>query len=534
MSETPQHIAEMVPNVAATEADSVAAKRLAPATLLLRAPQLLRSLVNGVPLLAILYAKGNLGWMLAAAVFLLLVGWVWLLCYWLRFSFRIGADEISIDSGILSRTHRVIPFDRVQDVSIEQNIVARLLGLAKVRLETGASAGAGQEEGELNAIKLSDAEALRDRIRNWRAVNQAAARPATTGQDEAVEDITDTAPGRIIFAMPLRRVLINGLFGFSLALFAVIFGALQMFGDMFPVDPLRPSQWMKQLDRDNPLLAYLLAHQYLSVALLFAIVAIIGVASGIVTSLFKQYGFKLERTPSGLRRQRGLTTRTDVVIPVKRVQAAMIVSGWLPQRFGWYGLKLQSLASDGAKESDHDVAPLAHLDEIDTILAETSPRQWLGRSAPDATGWHGVHPAMWRYGALAALPMMGVVAVAALLIPKIWPKLPYQFPLWLLVPLFGWYMLARYWRWSRHRYRLELAGTAPVKLEITHGWWKPRHLILPVRNIQSVDIDYGPLYRLAGLANVQLGVAGQNGLSAYSIGALPLATAHALRAKLIA
>jgi pimeloyl-ACP methyl ester carboxylesterase len=29
---------------------------------------------------------------------------------------RIGADEIRIDSGIVSRTHRSIPFDRIQDV----------------------------------------------------------------------------------------------------------------------------------------------------------------------------------------------------------------------------------------------------------------------------------------------------------------------------------------------------------------------------------------------------------------------------------
>lgn len=509
--------------------DRGARQRLHPATLLLRAPQAVRMLVNAIPLFAILYAKGNTLLLLGAAGVILVLGWLWIFFYWLRFSYRIGAEDISIDSGIVSRTHRIIPFDRVQDVSIEQGLLARLTGIAKVRLETGGGASGGQEEGELNAIALGDAESLRDRIRTWRAGHHLAAQAAR----DADEITGEEAPDRPIFAMSLGRVLTAGLFNFSLALFAAIFGLLQLFDDMLPFNPFRPREWVAAFDENNPVILYLLTHQYLSALVGLAVVTLIGVASGVVATLLKQYGFTLTRTPTGLRRQRGLTTRTDVVIPVKRVQAAMVVTGWLRRRFGWYGLKLQSLASDGAKESDHDVAPLAHLDEIDMILAETGTRKGLSRSAPEAEGWHSVHPAMWRFAAIGAVPMIALLLLAAPIIARFWPELPFPVSLWLIAPLFVWYMAARYWRWSHHRYRLELVGAAPVKLEITHGWWNRRHLILPVRNIQSADIDYGPLYRLAGLANIRLGVAGQNGLSAYTIGALPLATARALRAKLI-
>lgn len=509
--------------------DGGARQRLHPATLLLRAPQAVRMLVNALPLFAILYAKGNTLLLFGAAGVVVLLGWLWIFFYWLRFSYRIGTEEISIDSGIMSRTHRVIPFDRVQDVSIEQGLLARITGLAKVRLETGAGSGGGEEEGELNAIALGDAEALRDRIRTWRAGHHITAPAAPDAGEIAGEEAVD----RPVFAMSLGRVLTAGLFNFSLALFAAIFGLLQLFGDVLPFDPFRPLDWEQAFDENNPVILYLLAHQYLSVLVGIAFVTLVGIASGVVTTLLKQYGFTLTRTPTGLRRQRGLTTRTDVVIPIKRVQAAMLVTGWLRRRFGWYGLKLQSLASDGAKESDHDVAPLAHLDEIDRILAETGADRKFARSAPDAQGWRGVHPAMWRYGAIGVVPLIMLLLVAAPLVARLRPDLPFPVSLWLIAPLCLFYMVARYWRWSHHRYRLELAGTIPVKLEITHGWWKRRQLILPVRHIQSVDIDYGPLYRLAGLANIRLGVAGQSGLSAYRIGALPLATAYALRAKLI-
>ena len=37
-------------------------------------------------------------------------------------------------------------------------------------------------------------------------------------------------------------------------------------------------------------------------------------------------GLRVE--PRALRRTRGLTTRTDVAVPVKRVQAAILITGW--------------------------------------------------------------------------------------------------------------------------------------------------------------------------------------------------------------
>ena len=60
---------------------------------------------------------------------------------WWRFTYAIGADEIVIEKGLLQRQRRVIPFDRVQDIAIEQTLLARLFGTAKVKIETGGSGG---------------------------------------------------------------------------------------------------------------------------------------------------------------------------------------------------------------------------------------------------------------------------------------------------------------------------------------------------------------------------------------------------------
>src|SRR3712207_8564933 len=58
---------------------------------------------------------------------------------WLRFRYGFGERDIVIQSGVLNRQRRVIPFDRVQDIDIEQRFLARLFGAAKVRSEEHTS-----------------------------------------------------------------------------------------------------------------------------------------------------------------------------------------------------------------------------------------------------------------------------------------------------------------------------------------------------------------------------------------------------------
>ena len=84
----------------------------------------------------------------------------------------------------------------------------------------------------------------------------------------------------------------------------------------------------------------------------------------------REYRFRLDRSGVGLRRRRGLLTLTDVTLPIRRVQAAIIGTGPLREAFGWSELKLQSLARDEATKGDHVVAPLADDAEVAAIIGE--------------------------------------------------------------------------------------------------------------------------------------------------------------------
>ena len=440
-------------------------------------------------------------WWLAAA---LGVGFVILsvgslLLKWLKLEYRVGDDELRIDSGFLNRTSRAIPFDRVTDVDLEQGPLHRLFGLARVRLETGASAGAKSEDGVLDAIALDRAEALRDHIRSRRGI---AAVP--------VVDQVELPP---LFAMDRRRVAIAGLFNFSLAVLAGLFGVTQTLGNVIGFDPFRRAFWIDLLSRFESTRNTVFAHEYLAAIAGSILLIILGAATGLVRTALREHGFRLDRTATGLRRRRGLATLTDVTIPAKRVQAAIIGSGPARRAFGWCALKLQSLAMDGAR-GDHVVAPLAHPDEAAAVLASLG---WP--AAPDADQWRPLARGHFTSVALV-LAGLGAMTLAAA---------------WLVGPsaLLGLPLLAvaagtRWLEWRHARYAL--SGEI---LFVEHGWWRQKRVILPAAKVQSVELNESFWTRRFGFCRLRLGVAGGGGFAGHGVPAIARVDAENLRCQLL-
>ena len=81
---------------------------------------------------------------------------------YLSFRYRLGADELVIESGVLHRQHRVIPLSRVQNLDLRQSALQRLFGVAQLRVETAS--GNKDVEVELSVLGRSAAEVLRTEI----------------------------------------------------------------------------------------------------------------------------------------------------------------------------------------------------------------------------------------------------------------------------------------------------------------------------------------------------------------------------------
>lgn len=420
---------------------------------------------------------------------------------WTRFRFTLDEDDIRIERGILNRTVRSIPYDRIQDVSIEQKPLARVFGLGEVKFETGGGGKEG-EDAKLSFVGMDRAEALRETIR---------ARKAQVGTAAVGETVEADRPP--VFAMDNRRLVTLGLYSFSLVIFAVLGGVAQQFDFLLPFDWWDFAHWIG-LAEERGINIDAIGASARIIGALFALVALLalGFASGIIRTFLKEHGFRLDRTDRGFRRRRGLLTKTDVVMPVNRVQAAGIVTGPIRKRRGWHALKFVSLAQDSKDEADMMVAPLAKLDEIWPIMAEA-------KLLPPGEGvqFERARGGPWLDQWLIALACLAVGSAV----------------LWFALSIVGWWLAliglligAIFWLDWRHHAHAE----SPVQLFAKNGWWRQRLDIARQVNVQSVTISQGPLTRRRGLATLHFGIAGGK----LDFVALPLEQARAVRDAVMA
>lgn len=439
-------------------------------------------LIQRNPGLAVLIALGILAFLLLGAAI-----------SWWRFTYEVRANEIVIEKGLLSRQRRVIPFDRVRDIAIEQPLLARLVGTAKVRIETG---GAKKDEGVLDMIELSSAHALRDLVR---AMHRAPAAAVTA------EDVQAPAEP-IIFAMSLRRVLVSGIFNFSLIFIALAFGALQYLDQLGIVDIERLIQ-----SRGGGNVAGLL--NFRTAAFVILLLVLLGVASGVLRTLLRDYGFTLTAGETGLKRRRGLLTLSEVVIPARRTEAARIETGLIGGLFHWHGLAFQTLGADIKEDGVQDAAPFARTGEIAHVLAEAG-----FPPMPDGP--------LVRPPVRALLRRCGPWLVAAGVAAVAGQYLPYAG--WLALALIA-MALAASLAWLREAH---LAGEAALYLR--EGLFAQRLWIVPYEKLQVVAIRRGPLQRLLGLSGLIPDTAGAPAFGAPRISDLARGEAEGLARRLLA
>lgn len=420
---------------------------------------------------------------------------------WRRLTYTIGEADIRVESGLLSRTARSVPYERIQDVSLEAKPLPRLFGLVAVKFETGAGGG---DDLALQYLTSAQGEALRQLVREQRADAPAVAAAAASG----VAKPADPEESDVLYALTPRRLLTFGLFEFSLAVFAVLGGALQYVDNITSLDIWDVDLWRRWLAEEGAAVASIgpLAQGLAALAALVGL-ALIGVITGLVRTILRDWGFTLTRSPRGFRRQRGLLTRTDVVMPAHRVQGLVIDTGILRYRYGWHSLSFVSLAQDAEKES-HVVAPFATMEEIGAIASAA------GFRLPDEdTPWHR---ASKRHRNVTVLRDAAAFAVLTIVAAIVAPFGLFLIPLVMFFVSVGMNLYA--WQFRRHAFDA-------TQVYASHGFFSPTREIATRLKLHSVEIAQGPIARLRGYATVHLGLAGGH----FAMHGVPLPEAQALR-----
>ncbi|WIM68185.1 PH domain-containing protein [Corynebacterium breve] len=81
--------------------------------------------------------------------------------WWAAIGFQLDDEEVRLKHGVISKHLRTARFDRIQAVDVVEPLIARLFGLASVRVETAGGSSSAIEIGYLNR---HEAESLREEL----------------------------------------------------------------------------------------------------------------------------------------------------------------------------------------------------------------------------------------------------------------------------------------------------------------------------------------------------------------------------------
>jgi putative membrane protein len=389
---------------------------------------------------------------------------------WSRFRWQLSDGTLVIEQGLINRQRRVIPVERIQSVDLVRRLSHRLFGVVSVHVE---AIGAGETEGQLDALSPRKA----DRLRRALLASRAAARGDATPED--MSPVADEDPGELLASAAPRTLVLAGLTEANGTLIAGLLGlGWQFFGD--------------RIDELAERLPALLGGNV--VVMITVVVIMVAVALLVAAQLLAFWGFTLHRSGGELRVRRGLLEQRFDTIPLRRVQALRIEEN-LPRRLlGYAAVKADVAGKPGGGSGG-----------TDTLLpmGSASDARALVDAVLDMPGVGDAELTAMPKRARARRRVRATVAVVApALVLGIYDPRGLALLL-LLVPAYA---------AADASYRALGHAELPGILVMRSGWWVRRTAFVPADRLQTLAVTATYFQRRRRLATLVLGIARSPGL----------------------
>lgn len=399
-----------------------------------------------------------------------LLGAAYGVAYYLRFSYELTGDTLSIQSGVFARTDRSIPLGRVQNVDIRESFLQRAFGVAVVRVET---AGGGETEAVLDSVSKAEAERLQRDIRARKG------EATEAGEPEAVEPL---------FAIADPELALYSLTAFRPASLLVLVFAVPVGWETAGGILLRIAAPFGGPGRLDP--TALASVAGLVLALVGAVLAVLTTwAVSSLLTLVGYHGFRLGRAGDDLVYERGLLRRYSGSIPLSKVQTLTLVEHVISRRLGYAGLRVETAGyapGSGGRDRPASAVPLAKRARVLDLARRIEPFDDLDFDRPPTV-------ARRRYAARYTLAVVALALVTfgvhrLVLSLEYWPA---PFVLLAVVPV------AAHLKWAHRGYHF-----GPDVVALRSGFWRRRTRIVPYERLQTVETSRTVFQRRLGLASV--------------------------------
>jgi len=455
-------------------------KRLSPLSILLRIIEILPQLI--IPLYFAL--TGNwveISFLLIGSIFGIFIFTSMILRYY-YFTYQFKNDEMIIRSGVISKKQRNIPFKRIQNTNVSQNILHRILNLYKLEIET---AGDSTGEGILNGISKKHYIEIEELIQKYKSAYKEQAKISESDnkdyENEYDNEKNSNKNSNILFYLDFNGLLKFGIMRFRPLLLPIVGYIYSLFQQYNPNLSENIGNWLELnfgylFNSINSFQLILTIIMLIFGALLFSWLL------DIILTINQFYKFTLFNDEDKLITKRGLLSKRSASIPLKKLQLMRIYTNFIRRKFGYYGLALETAGFGGKVSKGPEVAvPFSRLENIVGLAKNIINFQYPFEF--ESVSPKTIRRAIFRY-LIVSIPILITLSLFY----------NYMFLIFLLLPVLYWPALIKF----RYRmFRIE-----DDKVIIKQGFIFEKISIIPIEKIQNVIIKETFFQRKLGLSSL--------------------------------
>ncbi|WP_417602714.1 PH domain-containing protein [Owenweeksia hongkongensis] len=291
-----------------------------------------------------------------------------------RFYFYVVDDKFIMEKGLLSRDRITIPFDRIQTVNLNQNIIQQVLGVMAVKVDT---AGSSEKELEISALPKSYARELQNFLIEKKEETKQEKGELETETSEAeskTNKTLDLSTKRPLVTLPIKDLLLVGLtenhLRTGLLVFAVINGYVWQFEEYL----LKPFEPFLEEQANTFMASWLILLPIAVLAFLF-----ISVLMSMIQSLLKYFNLEFFVDAKGVQLVSGLLKRAEYQIPNNKIQYLKWKSNPLRKLIGLRTLAVKQASPEDARGTKGVVrVPGCRDEQLEVVLDTFYPQALTG------------------------------------------------------------------------------------------------------------------------------------------------------------
>lgn len=392
--------------------------------------------------------------------------------YYLKFRFYVKGNEFIVEKGILTKEKITVPFDRIQTVNIQQNLIQRLLSVSGVKIDT---AGSAAQEIEIAALSKSYAKKI-----------QAFLIEKKEGlANTAIEENEYAAPSSIkppLIHLKFLDLVKIGLTENHLRTIAVFFALVNayiwQFQDFF-------FGYAEQVEEQY-------ADWMLQWAIILPVLIVLGLIVVILFSVFSAimnfFDLKFTSDQLGVRIESGLLKRQEYQIPIQKIQYLKWYKNPLRNLVGFRSVRIKQAGSQVVGKKSSILVPACTLEHWNSIVNDLfEPNSESEFKVVKAHPWLKVQ----------LLLLLCLIPSSLLLLLANFDETYYMYiiaALYFLISLPFSYQLAN---------RMSLSYNAEL-IKVNKGWWFNTQVTMYQYKVQNVKIQQNIFQKRRDLAHLVL------------------------------